>query len=412
MSVVVQQGVDGDFVRPAPLEVAAGWMFGTMPATRRPRVPSKGGPRVKAWAALETAVLPALRSGRCFVTFSGGRDSSAVLAIATNVARRHGLPDPVPVTEHYPDLPETDEAAWQQAVIDHLTLREWIRRDASASSDLLGESAVAGLRRRGLVWPAVLHGKDPLYEQLRGGHVLTGEGGDEVFGRHRIWPLRRVALGPDRGGLDGLRWAASTLRPRSRRARRLVETERRRGDLDWLRPEARDEHHRQLARLTADEPLSWREATWRLQFVRPAVLALRHQRLIAAEHDVRCQDPLMDASFLAAFAASGPGFGYSTRTSAMSALFGDLLPPAVLARTSKAQFNRAYFGERARDFAQQWDGAGVDSGLVDSERLRAHWLCEQPDIASFTLLHVAWLAAQKPTQKSTQKPAQNGEGQR
>src|SRR4051794_5992486 len=48
--------------------------------------------------ALEEALLPALQSGRCRVTFSGGRDSSVVLAGATDVARRLGLADPVPLT--------------------------------------------------------------------------------------------------------------------------------------------------------------------------------------------------------------------------------------------------------------------------------------------------------------------------
>ena len=53
-------------------------------------------------AALEAVVLRALLRPPCLVSFSGGRDSSLVLAIASDVARRHGLPLPVPATNRFP----------------------------------------------------------------------------------------------------------------------------------------------------------------------------------------------------------------------------------------------------------------------------------------------------------------------
>ena len=53
-------------------------------------------------AAFEAAILPGLRRSPCLVSFSGGRDSSAVLATATAVARREGLPLPVPITHRFP----------------------------------------------------------------------------------------------------------------------------------------------------------------------------------------------------------------------------------------------------------------------------------------------------------------------
>src|SRR6185503_3688944 len=60
---------------PDPLETAAGVVLGVAPRRRLPA--SAGGPL----AALERAVLPALRRSPCLVSFSGGRDSSAVLAV-------------------------------------------------------------------------------------------------------------------------------------------------------------------------------------------------------------------------------------------------------------------------------------------------------------------------------------------
>ena len=54
-------------------------------------------------------MLRALRRPPCLVSFSGGLDSSALLAVATAVARREGLDDPVPATLVVPGSPESDE---------------------------------------------------------------------------------------------------------------------------------------------------------------------------------------------------------------------------------------------------------------------------------------------------------------
>ena len=82
-----------------------------------------------------------------------------------------------------------------------------------------------------------------------------------------------------------------------------------------------------------------------------------------------------------------------TRTAAMRSLFGDLLPDAILARRSKAYFNRAFMGEETRAFAQRWDGSGLDHDLVDPELLRAEWLSDFPSAISTPLLQAAWLGS-------------------
>ena len=93
----------------SPTEVVLGYVFGhdgTLPPPNEP----DATPR----EALEGVIRNALLRPPCGVAFSGGRDSSAVLAIATHVARRDGLSEPVPITRVFPAIAESDEAAASQ----------------------------------------------------------------------------------------------------------------------------------------------------------------------------------------------------------------------------------------------------------------------------------------------------------
>ena len=90
---------------------------------------------------------------------------------------------------------------------------------------------------------------------------------------------------------------------------------------------------------------------------------------------------------------NGRDVGYPSRTEAMRELFGDLLPDAILARRTKAYFNRAFMGAETRAFAETWDGSGLDPDVVDLEVLRGEWLSEFPSAISTPLLHAAWLAS-------------------
>jgi hypothetical protein len=135
--------------------------------------------------ALERACLPALRRGRCCVSFSGGRDSSIVLAAATRVARREGLPLPLPVTNRFPHAGPTDESDWQELVVRHLGLDDWLRIDHTDALDIVGPVARQVLARHGLLWPFNAHFHVPLLEAAEGGTLLTGIGGDELFGSSR-----------------------------------------------------------------------------------------------------------------------------------------------------------------------------------------------------------------------------------
>jgi hypothetical protein len=83
-----------------------------------------------------------------------------------------------------------------------------------------------------------------------------------------------------------------------------------------------------------------------------------------------------------------------TRAAAMRQLFADVVPSDVLKRTSKARFNATLVGEASRAFAVGWCGGGVDTSLVDEERLRQEWLGPLPHASSLALLQAAWITAQ------------------
>ena len=97
--------------------------------------------------ALDDAIRPFLRRSPCLVSFSGGRDSSAILAAATALARREGLPLPIPATNRFPHVDESDERPWQEHVVRALRLEDWIRLDFGDELDCVGPVASAALRR-------------------------------------------------------------------------------------------------------------------------------------------------------------------------------------------------------------------------------------------------------------------------
>jgi Asparagine synthase len=369
------------------LEVASGWVYGSVPAT----VPLETGRSPRE--ALDDIIRPALVAGPCYVTFSGGRDSSAVLAAATALARREGHALPVPVTRVYPDLPDTDESEWQRAVVDHLGLTHWIRLELrNGESDLLGPAAREALVSRGALWPPALQTHGVMFAHLRGGTLLTGEGGDAVLGARRITPL--AILRRRRPDKVLLKYSAAAVLPRPVRRRiaeRMVRTSIQRR---WLRPDAFEWHVRLAAADVAGEPFRYGAATRSIPHRRCFATISDNHAAAAAEYGIRAWDPLLDHRFVAALARAGGVTGYPGRTATMEALFSDVLPQAVLRRTTKASFNHAHAGAATREFARTWDGRGVDHELVDAERLRSVWLSDEPTMATGVLLHSAWLASE------------------
>jgi hypothetical protein len=368
-------------------ELAAGTAIGADDAS--PALAPPG--RRTAREALAEAVLPALTRPPCVVSFSGGVDSSAVLALAVRVARERGLEDPVPVSLRFPGVPTTEESEWQELVVSHLGLSDWQRIEIGAELDFLGEIARAALAAHGLLWPANAHFHVPVFAQARGGSVLTGLDGDGLFRGWRWQRARTVLAHPTSAEpRDTLRVALASMPAPLRTA---VIFSRLADHRSWLRPAAAWRLRARLAVEAGREPNRWdARVEWyaRQRYLRLGVHSLG---LLAGAGDTRVVHPLLDPVFLATLGALGGRAGYGTRPEAMSSLVGDLLPSELFARRTKGEFGRALWAEQARAFATGWDGRGLDLDLIDPEALAKAWQAENPPLAAATLLQAAWLAA-------------------
>jgi asparagine synthase (glutamine-hydrolysing) len=349
------------------------------------------GPR----ASLERRMLPLLAEGTVFVAFSGGRDSSLLLAIAAAVARRHGLPLPRPLTLVYPQLPASAEAEWQELVCTHLGL-EQVRVSVSDESDLVGTSAIASIRKNGVCWPPGMYLRLPAYATAAGATLVTGEGGDEMLGARRVTPVARLLRAHRPGRRRQALVLGQALAPAAVRDRALRHLDGASGDVGfpWLRPAMHKEVVAEMRAEVARQPLSHSADTARLASRRVVTVGLHNQDLLAREHGVRQVHPLVEPSFVRALQRFGGHLGlrWLSRTAMMRTLGSDLLPDDVLSRTTKATFNGAAINTHARAFAQRWDGSGVDTDVVDPEILRREWLSERPHAGSFALLQAARLA--------------------
>jgi hypothetical protein len=334
-----------------PLEIASGRVTGDAPG-----LPLGAGGADPA-QALRAATLDALRRPPCLVSFSGGTDSSLVLTAATQAARAHGLADPVPITWRFPHAPKTEESEWQEAVVAELGLADWVKRTGGDELDVIGPVALGVLREHGLLYPpnAFLHA--PLVEAARGGTLLTGVGGDELLGR---WRWR--ALADARAG---------------RRRRTAVEA-------PWLRPDARAEVERADADEDAREPYRWDErVAWQARRRR---LALSVAALDALATTAAVAHPLLDPGFLGALARAGGRDGFGDRRTILATVLAPVFPQALRDRDRKALFDEVFWTGKARAFAAEWDGRGVDTSLVDADVLRAQWQSDAPDPATALLL--------------------------
>lgn len=339
--------------------------------------------------ALEAVVARALTSGPTFVSFSGGRDSSAVLATAVHVARERNLPLPRPIILRYPGDRDSDETEWQELVLGHLGIDDPIVLELDTPPTYLDADTQANLRRRGLLFPPALQLKDHIRPLASGGMLLTGEGGDEILGPHRITPLTLLVKYRRRPSRTLLSWTLEEVAPgRTRRAARATIARS-----PWLTEKARAMLRHDL-RSAAKTPLHWGEQTKSMVTGRITHDLTHNLQLLADEHDVTYVHPLQSPEFTSALAREGGRWGYAGRTDLMRHLFADLLPDELLARSTKAHFGSVRWGAQERRFAETWDGDGLSTELFDVERLRAEWLSERPAGASALPLHAAWLHSQ------------------
>ena len=371
------------------LEVACGIVLG--PGTAPPEQPADSS--VTPVAAFERAVLEALQRPPCLVSFSGGRDSSAALAVAARVARREGLPLPIPATNRFPAVDLADEVDWQELVVAHLGLDDWYRNEVDDELDCVGPVATEALRRHGLLWPFNAFFHVPLLEAARGGSLITGVGGDEVFGGSRWTRATAVVSGKTRPRpRDALRIALA-LAPARLRAPIL----RRRLDIHfpWLQPAAHEQMLDTWARQDAAEPFGWgKDFSW-WRSLRYWQVAERSLAVLAADADARIVHPFADPGFSHALARLPKEQRFADRSVAMEMLFGDDLPAAVIGRGSKASFDGAFFNVHSRQLVVTWEGEGADTAHVDIDALRTVWSGPEPDARSFLLLQSASLARRR-----------------
>ncbi len=335
----------------------------------------------------------ALSQPPCLVSFSGGRDSSALLAVAVHVARREGLAPPVPVTLVFPGSAAAGEAEWQELVLRHLGVEDRVRLEVHDELDAVGPVATGALERHGLFWPYNAHFHLPIFERAGGGTVVTGFGGDELALSSATAHAARALTRWHRPRRADVLVVGLALAPRGVRAavhRRRAHREA--GAKPWLTPEAARQAARESGLFESRVPTGWeagiRRIVWRDRYFRVCVETLS---VLGDHHGVRVVNPFLEERVLDALAAAGGFAGLGDRRQFMTALFGDLLPQALVARPTKASFDDPLWTGTARRFASRWSGEGVDGALVDVPALRAHWASTDWHIASTTLLQQAWL---------------------
>jgi hypothetical protein len=366
------------------LEVAAGMVVGQGQGPR-----FVADPRIGPLGVLRQRAASLLASPPCVVAFSGGRDSSALLAFLIDVARREGLPEPIAVTARWDEDEASDESVWQEEVAATVGVREWEVIRPGTDLDLLGEQATTALTDLGLMWPAPAYALRPMIRLAAGGSFVTGEGGDEAFG---LWPYGRLWSTVRSGRIPrtwDVRALALGLAPRALRRRRWqhnlppYQT--------WLRPDALRHMGEALADDQADDPLSWGRYQGVSRRRRAMDLTVRTLEGLCALEGSRYVGPFLDERFLAALAAWGGPLGRGDRTEVMTSLFEGVLPGPILARVSKASFGGVLWGPASRQFAEEWDGTGLAGELVDTDALRSAWRAPVPVYGSALPLQAAWL---------------------
>jgi asparagine synthase (glutamine-hydrolysing) len=373
-------------------ELAAGWPPGRAGGAVCTRSEA-GASGVHPRAVLESLLAGAMSRGPVIVAFSGGRDSSALLALATVVGRREGLPLPIPLTMRFGDDPDADETTWQESVITHLRLEDWVRVDATSATDALGPYAEEVVRHVGHnVFPPAAAAAGVKARHARGASLVDGDPGDWVLGAHRMTYAHQVVRRHGRVGRSDWTVLAEALSPspvRAARARRTLQP------LPWLRPAVEARRRAAFAAEVRAEPLRWDVAVRGLPGWRHHAIGVPTVAAVVRAYGAQLLQPLGHPQFLDAYSSYGGWRGVPSRTAAMRLLVGDLLPYSVLSRRTKAHFNRAVFGQATRAFAREWDGTGVNDELVDAGRLRQEWLSERPDGRSLGLLQEAWLASNR-----------------
>jgi hypothetical protein len=350
-----------------PLEIATSRMLGD---EARPRLPSLGG-AVSLDETLAEILEPALASGRCLVSFSGGRESAWLLAAATAAARSRGHADPIPATLRYPGASGRRDALQQAQIVTYLRLADWERVEIRDELEMLGPYARRAIADVGLLFPATAYAMLPLLDRARDGWLAAGGALADFFTYWRWARVSEVLAGRRRPGRRDLRDLATAALPRRSREARLLS--RLGDDPPWLSPDAALQVNRLLVGPAAAVPLGFAAAVKRQRTHRCHAGMRRSFEALAASAGAHFSMPFRDDRFIAALAAAGGRRGFGDRSSGLLHVAGHLLPPGLLRRSDGVNSRQAFFGDESRRFAAAWTGNGLDPDLVDPEVLRALW---------------------------------------
>ena len=369
-------------LRPTPLEIASGIVVGTEPRRFHTHLASTPrSDRIVPLRALQAAMLPALRRTPCFVSFSGGLDSSFVLAVATGLASEHGLPAPIPCTWRFSGAPCADESQWQERVIAVLQLSVWVKMQADDDLDLVGPVAQRLLQRHGVLHPVNVHSHLPIVELAAGGSLLTGVGGDQILSGWRSGPRRS---------------RPSSLRDVVPSPVRAFVRHRRGDDASpWLHDgPSRSTLAAHLHEIAA-EPVSFhRRVAWH-STRRDLAMTCSSLDTLAADHDVLLVNPFVDRRFVASL-SQVPGIRSPTsRCEVLGAIAAGAVPAVAYASRTKAHFLEVFLRSPTREFVASWDGSGVDPALVDVPSLRRLWSMWPIPPATAGLVQQAWLSTHR-----------------
>lgn len=349
-----------------PIELVSGAVLG-----RDDSIPAPPRLDITPRAALEQLLVPALSRPPCGVSFSGGRDSSAVLAAATEVARTHGLPEPIPVSLRFPGIEDTDETSYQEIVVRHLGLGEWVLLEPGNTLDIVGELATELTRRHGLLYPANLHFHVPIFEVVRGGTLLTGLGGDEMMGPHPGHALAATLAGRRRPGRTAVREFTERYVLRGRPKNEIRRDHE--SLFPWLVPAAREELLDRIVEwLTGDHLSASRNLTTWTYRMRYLHRARTDMGRLSHDYSVTVEHPFLDPRFVGAIAERVGWVGPASRTALTRSVFGDLLPSELVERTSKAQFDQVFWTRLADETVQSLP-VEILSEFVDGPALLEFW---------------------------------------
>ena len=281
------------------------------------------------------------------------------------------------------------ENTWQELVVSHLRLPDWLKMDFTSELDALGPIAQPALRRFGILTPPNWYVHQPMIQAAAGGSLLPALEATRSSGtRGELWwlvsrpPWSRLPRELARTALHAL----------PKEVQLAVWASRSGSGYEWLQPETRERVRRSLLADQVLGPLAWNRALRR--WCRTRQFQSHHVVLAALglDYDVVVKHPFLDEEWLA---VAGRTFGWAgpvDRQSTIGEHFGTLLPEALIARKDKATFDAPIFSDYTRDFVKSWDGGGLDPTMIDFPGFPRTLVHGGPDIRTQLLLQTAWAA--------------------